>query len=110
MNTKNTFLDSTDIVVRARGDIDLVQRELDLIIAPQAKLEKFLSVSAPLTVTGPFDDFQIKVAPGGFAMTMVRWFYGIIYVPWKWLTGERFPADGLATCYNAVDVVPGENP
>lgn len=110
MNTKNTFLDSTDIIVRARGDIDLVQRKLNLIIAPQAKLEKFLSVSAPLTVTGPFDDFQIKVAPGGFAMTMVRWFYGIIYVPWKWLTGERFPADGLATCYNAVGVVPGENP
>ena len=34
---------------------------------------------------------------------MFRWFYGVIYVPWKWLTGERFPADGIATCYRAMD-------
>lgn len=102
METKNTFLDTTDIIVRAHGTIDLVQRELDLVVAPQAKMEKFFSVSAPITVNGPFDDFKVRVAPGGFMMTMVRWFYGVIYVPWKWLNGERFPADGLETCYNAI--------
>jgi uncharacterized protein involved in outer membrane biogenesis len=103
MRTKNTFLDSTDIIVRARGNIDLANRELDLTVAPQAKREKFLSVSTPLTVTGPFDDFDIDVAPGGFVTTMLRWFYGLIYVPWKWLTGDRFPADGTETCYRAMD-------
>ena len=107
METKKTFLDTTDVLVRARGTIDLVQRELDLLVAPQSKMEKFFSVSAPITVNGPFDDFKVRVAPGGFMMTMVRWFYGVIYVPWKWLTGERFPADGLETCYNAL---PGLEP
>jgi uncharacterized protein involved in outer membrane biogenesis len=103
MHTRNTFLDSTDIIVRARGDIDLANRQLDLTVAPQAKREKFLSVSTPLTVTGPFDDFDIDVAPGGLVTTMLRWFYGLIYVPWKWLTGDRFPADGIETCYRAMD-------
>jgi len=103
MKSKNTFLDSTDIIVRARGDIDLVRRELDLWAAPQAKLEKFLSVQTPIVVTGPFDDFYVGLAPGGFLTTMLRWYYGLIYVPWKWLTGERFPPDGLATCYHAMD-------
>jgi hypothetical protein len=37
---------------------------------------------------------------------MFRWYYGLIYVPWKWLTGERFPADGIATCYKAMDWEP----
>jgi hypothetical protein len=102
MKTNQTFLDSTEVIVRARGTVDLHQRELDLVVAPQAKREKFFSVSTPVTVTGPFDDPEIEMAPGGFIMTMVRWYYGLVYVPWKWLTGERFPPDGIATCYNAM--------
>jgi uncharacterized protein involved in outer membrane biogenesis len=102
MKSKTTFLDSTDVIVRARGDIDLVNRQLDLLVAPQSKREKFLSVSAPIKVKGPFSDFTVAVAPGGFVVSMVRMYYGLIYVPWKWLTGERFPADGIATCYNAM--------
>jgi uncharacterized protein involved in outer membrane biogenesis len=104
MQSKNTFLDSTEIIVRARGDIDLAQRQLDLWLAPQAKTEKFLSIQAPIMVTGSFDDYQIGVAPGGLVTTMLRWFYSVIYVPWKWLTGERFPPDGIATCFNAMDL------
>ncbi len=103
MKSKNTFLDSTDIIVRARGDIDLAKRQLDLLVAPQAKLEKFLSVSTPIAVTGPFNDYRIGVAPGGFFTTLFRWYYGLIYVPWKRLTGEKFPPDGIATCYNAMN-------
>ncbi len=103
MNSKNTFLDSTEVIIRARGNIDLVNRELDLLIAPQSKREKFLSISTPIAVTGPFSDFSVGVAPGGFLTTMFRWYYGLIYVPWKWLTGERYPADGIATCYKAMD-------
>ena len=54
-------------------------------------------------VTGPFDDFEAGLAPGGFLTTMIRWYYNLIYVPWKWLTGEKFPPDGISTCYNAMD-------
>jgi hypothetical protein len=103
MQNKELLLDSTDVIVRGRGSIDLGRQELDLLFAPQAKLEKFLSVSTPIAVTGPFNDFQVGVATGGFVATMLRWYYGLIYVPWKWLTGERFPADGLETCFNAMD-------
>ena len=103
MKSKNTFLDSTEIIVRASGEIDLANRQLDLLAAPQAKTEKFLSVSTPIQVIGSFDDYSVAVAGGGFVMTMIRWYYGLIYVPWKWLTGERFPADGIATCFQAMD-------
>jgi len=102
MKSRKTFLDTTDIIVRSRGEIDLVERELDLRIAPQSKVERFLSVSTPLRVTGPLDDFHVSVAPAGLLTTLIRWYYGLIYVPWKWLTGERFPADGIATCYGAM--------
>lgn len=109
MTSKNTFLDSTDVIVRARGEIDLVKRELNLVAAPQAKLERFLSVQTPIRVTGPFEDPSIGVAPIGFVGTMLRWYYGLIYVPWKWLTGERFPKDGMETCFNAMEwEIPGE--
>ena len=103
MKSTKTFLDSTDIIVRARGDIDFVNRKLDFWLAPQAKREKFLSIQTPLVIKGPFDDYHVGVAPGGFLTTMLRLYYGLIYVPWKWLTGERFPPDGIATCYKAMD-------
>jgi uncharacterized protein involved in outer membrane biogenesis len=103
MKSKNTFLDSTEIIVRASGEIDLANRQLDLLAAPQAKTEKFLSVSMPIRASGSFDDYSVSVSSGGFVMTMIRWYYGLIYVPWKWLTGERFPADGIATCFHAMD-------
>jgi len=103
MTSSNTFLDSTDIIIHSRGTIDLARQELDLLIAPQAKREKFLSISTPIAVTGSFDEFNVGIASGGFLTTMFRWYYGLIYVPWKWLTGERFPADGMETCFNAMD-------
>lgn len=108
MSSKNILLDSTDIIVHGRGSIDLGKRQLDLLFAPQAKVEKFLSVSAPIEVKGPFDDFRIGVTRGGFVMTLFRWYMNLIYVPYKWLTGERFPADGLATCYRAMDWDPDD--
>ena len=103
MKSRKTFLDSTDVIVRTRGTIDLANRDLDLWLAPQAKLEKFLSIQTPIIVSGPFDDPNVGIAPGGFLTTMLRVYYGLLYVPWKWLTGERFPPDGIATCYNAMD-------
>jgi hypothetical protein len=103
MHTRKVFLDSTDIIVRARGKIDLASQKLDLLIVPQAKRERFLSISTPLAVTGTFDDFRVYPAPSRFLTTLIRLYYGIIYVPWKWLTGSRFPADGIETCYNAMD-------
>ena len=106
MTSTNTFLDSTDVIVRARGTIDLGQRQLDLLVVPQAKSEKFFSASAPLQVTGPLDDFIVEVAPGELLVTLVRWYYSLIYVPWKWVSGERFPADGIVTCYKAFDLEP----
>lgn len=110
MKSTRTFLDSTDIIVRARGTIDLVNRDLDLWLAPQAKREKFLSIQTPIMVGGSFDAPNVGVAPGGFLTTMLRWYYGLIYVPWKWLSGERFPPDGTATCYSAMDWELPESP
>lgn len=103
MNSRNTFLDSTDVIVRARGNIDLANEHIHLRVAPQSKREKFFSVSALLEVKGPLSDFEVNLAPGGFINTMFRWYYNLLYVPWKRFTGERFPPDGLETCKNAME-------
>jgi len=100
MQSKTVMLDSTDVIVRGKGTIDLVNRQIDMLVGPQAKREKFLSMSTPVKITGPWSDFQIGVVPGGLMATAFRWYMNLIYVPFKWLTGERFPADGYQTCFN----------
>ena len=104
MKSKSILLDSTDVIVRGRGSIDLAESKLNLLFAPQAKREEFYSVSTPIKVKGPFSDYQVGLSSGGFVTTMFKWYTALIYVPYKWLTGERFPADGLATCYDVLDL------
>jgi uncharacterized protein involved in outer membrane biogenesis len=103
MQARTVMLDTTDVIIRGRGSIDIANRSLDLIVAPQAKREKFFSMSTPVAITGPWDDFQVGVTKVGIAATLFRWYMALIYVPYKWLSGERFPADGLTTCFNATD-------
>jgi hypothetical protein len=103
MTSQTSLLDSTDTIIRGRGTIDLGEETLDLLVWPQAKREKFLSASTPVTVIGTFDDFSIGVEPAGFIGTLIRWYTSLIYVPFKWLTGERFPEDGTSTCFDAMD-------
>jgi uncharacterized protein involved in outer membrane biogenesis len=103
LQTGTALLDSTTTIIRGRGKIDLAREELELLVAPQAKREKFLSMSTPVMVTGSFDDFQIGVEPAGMFGTVMKWWMNLIYVPFKWLTGERYPADGTATCFKAME-------
>jgi uncharacterized protein involved in outer membrane biogenesis len=103
LETGTALMDSTTTIIRVRGEIDLAQRNLDLLAAPQAKRERFLSVSTPVTVTGTFDDFRIGVEPAGILGMAMKWWMSLVYVPFKWLTGERYPADGTATCFKAMD-------
>jgi len=106
MKTKNVLLDSTDVIVRARGNINLPEQNIDLVMVPQSKVEKFFSVSAPVRISGPWDDFEVGVEGAGIVGTLFRWYISLIYVPFKWLTGERFPKDGIATCLKALDIDP----
>ena len=103
MTSKNILMDSTEIIIRGRGSIDLAGRELDLLLIPQAKLEKFLSISAPIQVQGPIAKPKSSITSGGLLTTGLKWYMGLIYVPFKRLTGERFPTNGLSTCYKAMD-------
>ena len=102
LKTKNVLMDSTRQIIRGRGKIDLNQGEINLLVTPQAKREKFLSASTPVRVTGPLNDFQVGVEPGGFIGTMIKWYTNLIYVPYKWLTGQRFPEDGTQTCFDVM--------
>jgi uncharacterized protein involved in outer membrane biogenesis len=103
MQAKNLLLDSTDIILRGKGTINLSERRVDLIITPQAKREKFFSVSSPVSIQGPLENFEVELAGTGLVGTLFRWYTSLIYVPWKWLTGGGFPKDGIETCYNAMD-------
>ncbi len=103
MRSRRVMLDTTDVIIRGRGRIDIANQTLDLIVAPQAKREKFFSMSAPVAITGPWDGFRVGATRVGVVATLFRWYMALIYVPYKWLSGERFPADGLTTCFNATD-------
>lgn len=103
MRSRYVMLDTTDAIIRGRGRIDLTEKSIDTIVAPQAQREKFLSVFTPVTITGPWSDMQIGVEPIRLVATLFRLYLGLIYVPYKWLTGERFPKHGLTTCFDATD-------
>ena len=103
MKAKTALMDTTTTVIRARGTLDFATDTVNLLVTPQAKREKLFSASTPVRVNGPIADLSIGVEPIGFFGTLVKWYTFYIYVPFKWLTGERFPEDGTATCYDKMD-------
>ncbi len=102
LKANTAIIDSTETIVRGRGSINLNEGERDLLVTPQAKREKFLSASTPIRVTGPLNSFEVGVVPGGLLGTAMKWYTSLVYVPYKWVTGKRFPADGVATCLDAM--------
>ena len=60
-----TFVIDTDVaVITAKGTVDLNNERVDLVVDPDAKGVRLLSLRSPLHIRGPFSDVDISVDKG----------------------------------------------
>lgn len=76
MNARRFVIDTEEALIDVDGTINLANEELDLILHPQTKGVRLLSLRAPLYVKGPFNkpkvsaDMQTLAAKGGAAAVL----------------------------------------
>ena len=98
MKSEIILLDTTRVVVKGKGTVDLVSEQLDIYLKPKPKKAAFFSLANPVRLEGGFDNYETKVAGG--VMRLIN----IILVPLKRIFTKPPPPDDREACRKALEL------
>jgi uncharacterized protein involved in outer membrane biogenesis len=98
MEEKAIYLDTTNMRIAGKVDIDFVEETIDIKMAPKAKNPEFFNVAIPIKLKGSFEDFGIKIGIFRMAGQIVSFVTSPIHVPVRRVFTEGEPADGVEAC------------
>jgi len=92
------FMDTTQMTVAGKVDIDFTSQEIDILMVPRAKRPEFFSLATPIKVKGSFDDFGVGVSPVRAARSAISFVTSPLHVPIRRVFRKEVPADGREAC------------
>lgn len=98
LTEKAVFMDTTQMSVAGKVDIDFTSQEIDILMAPKAKQPEFFSLATPVKVHGSFDDFGVGVNPVRAASSVISFLTSPIHVPIRRIFLKEVPEDGREAC------------
>jgi uncharacterized protein involved in outer membrane biogenesis len=98
LTEKAVFMDTTQMSVAGKVDIDFTSQEIDILMAPRAKRPEFFSLATPVKINGSFDDFGVGVSKVRAARSVVSFITSPIHVPIRRVFKKEVPADGREAC------------
>ena len=108
MQEKAIYLDTTNMRIAGKADINFVEEYIDIKLAPRAKNPEFFNVAIPIKLKGSFEDFGIKIGVFRMAGQVVSFITSPIHVPIRRVFTEAEPADGVEACKLAWTRTAGE--
>lgn len=109
LTEKAVFMDTTQMSVAGKVDIDFTSQEIDILMAPKAKQPEFFSLATPVKVHGSFDDFGVGVNPVRAASSVISFLTSPIHVPIRRIFLKEVPEDGREACELAWKKTADEN-
>jgi uncharacterized protein involved in outer membrane biogenesis len=101
MAEKSIYMDTSKMHVTGKADINFINRELDISLAPKAKKPEFFSLAVPIKVQGKFDDFGLGIGAARMAGTVFSFITSPVHVPFRKIFAEKIPEDGMEACRQA---------
>ena len=98
LTEKAVFMDTTQMSVAGKVDIDFKSQEIDILMAPKAKRPEFYSLATPVKVQGSFDDFGMGVSKIRAARSAISFITSPVHVPIRRVFRKEIPADGQDAC------------
>jgi len=95
---KAVFMDTTQMSVAGKVDIDFRSQEIDIVVSPKAKQPEFFSMATPVKVKGSFDDFGVGVGKVRAARSVISFITSPVHVPIRRVFRKEIPADGREAC------------
>ena len=108
MQEKAIYLDTTNMRIAGKADINFVEEDIDIKLAPRAKNPEFFNVAIPIKLKGSFEDFGIKIGVFRMAGQVVSFITSPIHVPIRRVFTEAEAADGIEACKLAWTRTAGE--
>jgi len=101
MQERVVFADTSKMRVEGSAEVDFRERALDVRAAPKAKRPEFFSLAVPVGLSGPFEDFHIKVNPVVLTGKAIAFVTSPLHVPLRRIFKRSEPADGAIACAEA---------
>ena len=98
MEERAIYLDTTNMRIAGKSDINFKTRDLDIKLVPKAKNPEFFSVAVPIKVKGRFDDFGIKIGVLRMTGQILSFITSPIHVPIRRIFTDEEPTDGVEAC------------
>ena len=98
MEEKAIYLDTSNMRIAGKSEINFKTRELGIKLAPKAKNPEFFSLAIPIQVKGSFEDFGLKIGMLRMGGQVVSFVTSPFHVPIRRVFTEEAPADGIEAC------------
>ena len=101
MEEKAIYMDTSNMRITGRAEIDFEFQELDLMLVPKAKNPEFFSLAVPIKIEGTFDDFGLGIGILRLTGSLVSFITSPIHVPIRRIFVNEIPEDGHEACRQA---------
>jgi len=101
MKEKAIYMDTSNMHIAGKADIDFKTRELDIIMVPKSKKPEFFNLAVPIKVHGEFDDFGLGIGLGRLTEAIVSFITSPVHVPIRKIFADEIPEDGQEACRQA---------
>ena len=98
MEEKAIYLDTTNMQISAKSEVNFVEEQIDIKMVPKAKNPEFFNMAIPIKLVGSFADLGIKIGVFRMAGQVVSFVTSPIHVPIRRVLTENEPADGVDAC------------
>ena len=101
MQEKIIYMDTTQMRVGGKAEINFKTESIDMMMAPKAKEAEFFSLATPVKIHGTFEDFGLKIRKRDILATVFKFISSPVLVPVKRILVDELPADGKDACREA---------
>lgn len=98
MAEKAIYMDTSNMRINGKADIDFKNRSLKILMVPKAKKPEFFSLAVPIRIEGAFDDFGLGIGLSRITGAVVSFITSPIHVPIRRVFADKVPEDGVEAC------------
>ena len=98
MAEKAIYMDTSNMRIGGKADIDFKDRTLKILMVPKAKKPEFFSLAVPIRIEGAFDDFGLGIGLSRLTGAVVSFITSPIHVPVRRVFAAEVPEDGVEAC------------
>lgn len=110
MAEKAIYMDTSNMRIAGKADVDFKNRTFKIILAPKAKYPEFFSLAVPIKVDGTFEDFNFGIELTRLTGAVFSFITSPVHVPIRRVFTDKISEDGEEACRKAWEITEESTP